>query len=609
MNFPGNLGLFFPFHGVKSAAYRLLFFLFFACISGFSYASAGKTANCTVIAKIQHATLQNCLGQNILILEGNSQEMAKAHGAIFKNHLSLDVTSYFSDKVDAAVDFLPSFFKTMGQYLLSMVSAKLHRNMPQHYLKDLEIFRSAANIDPEKINKALAAPDLESLAYSYLNSSFKIPMLGCTSAGKIQGGNLVFGRNLDFAGTDVIDKHSLIVVHKPTGDTELKRAALVADGIHFSGISAFNEAGLVVFVHQNFSSENSFQGLPIMFLIDWLLASARNSDEALKFLEKHRPGPMWTMILVDTTQKTIKAVESSYGAFGVRETTTDFIQTNHLLTPEGQRTQWISYPLLRNSLARYEKASETLSKIAGNPSIESIRQILSYQKTVGKSEPSLYDDIAKPSTVHTVLIEARNGKEPEVWFSRSLAPSSQGSFIKLKMNDFFAAAQQPLKFEHVEQSKKLSLIYEKQKILVTAFKASEDEHDFKKALRLTQNFTSPAVLLYRASLFYQLKQWNEIRKTLGSLVNSSDVPKSLKESSAALITLSHYQQGNKLQAQKLALDYLKQSYWVNNHWFKVISKIASKTELASSDLEVIFDSFSGDIDTPPSHLTVLPDLK
>lgn len=606
-------------HSLQLRFFKMFFLVLFSLFSVVSTkAEVPGKSDCAYIAKIPHATLQNCMGQNIVTLEGNSQEMAQAHGDIFKKYFSPKVSRYFSDKVDESVAFLPSFFKSVAQYLLSTISSKLHRNMPEHYSTDLGVFSSGAQISPEQLRKALVAPDLESLAYSYLNFSFKIPGFGCTSLGQIQDGDLVYGRNLDFDGTDVIDKHSLLVVHKPTTEGELKRAAFVADGIHFSGISAFNEAGLVVFIHQNFSSESSFHGLPIMLLTDWMLKVSHNIDEAVNFLEKHRPGPMWTMVLLDTNLKKIKSVESSFSVFGVREAQTftrgnvkrtEFVQTNHLLTPEAQKTQWISYPLLRNSQVRYQKAAQKLSEISGRLSVESIRDILSYQKTLKNFEPSLYDDIAKPSTVHTVLLEARKGQEPEIWLSRSLAPSSQGSFIKIKMKDLFTTSEQALKFEYIEQNPQMAPVYERQRVLVQALKASEDEHDLNKALKLTQNFHSPAILLYRATLLYQLEKWNEVRRVLYQFSQSQrEVPKSLRESAAALMVLSLYREEKSEEAKKMALDYLKEPGWVQDHWFKILNKIASGEKLGSSDLEIWFDSFSGDIDSPPSHMTLLPDL-
>lgn len=590
--------------------FLVLFSLFTATMSK---AEVPKSSRCVSVAKISHGTLQNCMGQNVVILEGNSHEMAFAHGLIFKKFLSPDVSRYFSDKVDESVAFLPEFFKSLAQYLLSMISSKLHRNVPTHYVTDLEVYSIGSQVSFKQLSKALAAPDLGSLSYSYLNSSFKIPLFGCTSVGQIQEGDLVFGRNLDFEGSDLIDKHSLLVVHKPTIEGELKRAAFVADGIHFSGISGFNEAGMAVFVHQNFSSDRSIRGAPIMLLIDWLLKSSHNLDEAVHFLQQHRPGPMWTMVLVDTKQKKIKAIESSYGVFGIREPQsftrgnverTEFVQTNHLLTPEAQSVQWISYPLLRNSQVRYQKAAQILSEAKGRPSLDSIRQILSYQKTLKNFEPSLYDDIAKPSTVHTILLEAKKGQEPEIYLSRFLAPSSQGSFIKIKMKDFFAAGEQTLKYERVDQNPQHKPLYQKQRVLVQAFKASEDHYDYRKALELIHDFHSPAILLYKASLFYQLEQWGEVRRVLKEFSQyRTGVPMSLHESAAALMVFSLYREGRKEEAQNLAADYLKKPQWVHKHWFNLLYRIVSGDDPKPSELEVWFDSFSGDINTPPTHLT------
>lgn len=604
-----NLGIFFT--GTK-----LLFLTFSILISHIDQGQAEifRSQACTPVAQIPHAKLQNCMGQNILTLEGDATERAKAHGEIFRKYLSPDVSNYFSRKVDESVDFLPSVFKSVAQYLLSTLSVKLNRNMPQHYATDLKIFSTEAKMSYEQLNKALAAPDLGSLAYSYANSSFKIPWFGCTSIGQIKQQSLVYGRNLDFDGIDMLDKHSLVVVHKPTEKDELQTAAFVADGIHFSGISAFNERGLAVFVHQNYSSEKSLQGLPIMLLVDWMLKSSHDIDEAVNFLQKHKPGPMWTMVLVDTKQKKIKAVESSYYTFGVREpqqmvhgneTRSDFVQTNHLLTSEAQKTQLISYPFLRNSQVRFERAMEGLAKMEGGSSLHNIRELLGYQKTINNLEPSLYDDIAKASTVHTVLLEAKPGQEPEIWLSRSLAPSSQGSFIKFKMADFFSSRQM-LKFEYMTEEPQINLAYEKQRVLVQAFKTSEDEHDLPKAIKLTEGFSSPSVMLYRASLFYRLQQWQEVQAVLyDSFQNENDIPKSLHESAAALMVLSLHQQGKYQEARNLSLQYLKEPQWLQNHWFKIISKVAANKKLSSSDLKIWFDSFSGNIETPAVNLTLL----
>ncbi|MGZ3775101.1 MAG: C45 family autoproteolytic acyltransferase/hydrolase [Bdellovibrio sp.] len=601
---------------------KRVFVLVLATFIALFAASSGRAEiqeNCVYSAKIKNATLQNCMGQNVITLEGTPAEMAIAHGKIFKKHFSADVSKYFSNKVDDTVAFLPSFFKVIAQYVLSKLSSKLHQNMPDSYLEELETYSRHSGISAEQLHKALAAPDLASLGYSYLNSSFRMPLFGCTSVGLVQDGDLFFGRNLDFEGTDLLDKHSLIVVHKPTSGSELKRAAFVADGIHFSGISAFNEAGVAVFVHQNFSSERSLQGLPILLLTDWMLKVSHNMDEAIRFLKEHRPGPMWTLVLVDTRQKKIKSVEISNTVLGIRESASvahvnseraEFVQTNHLLTPEARKTQWISYPLLRNSIQRYSKASKSLSEIKGNPSIDSLREVLGYQKTLSNFEPSLHEDIAKPSTVHTVFIEAKKNQEPIIWLSRSLAPSSLGGFIKIKMKDFFASTDHLTKFEFVDQDPRTVTTYDQQRILVQAFKAAEDEHDLKKALHLTESFHSPSVLLFRASLYYNLNQWDDVRsflKDFSSNQNQNRIPQFLQESAVGLVVLSLYHQEKYDEAKKLAANFLKKYKWEQHHWYTILSKISLGQELNSNELEVLFDSFSGALDTPPEHLMTLSD--
>lgn len=594
-------------------AKTLYFFLLTVAGSIFasSWAHGASKADpyyCDIVARIPHATYQQCLGQKIIILEGNSQEMATAHGRIFKEHFSPEVTTYFSEKVDEAVDFLPSFLKSLARYAISSIASGLYEGMPQEYRTNMKQFSKAADLPLSKINKALASADLGSWSYGFWGARSSIPLFGCTSVGMVQDDHLVYGRNLDFEGTDVIDKNSLLVVHKPTTPHELKRAAFVADGIHFSAISAFNEAGVAIFLHQNFASDSSLKGLSIMLLLDWVLKQSRTSEEAIDFLRDHRPGPMWTFVVVDLNRKKITGVEASNSAFGVRNSLSEdhkslFVQTNHLLTSEAQPKQLISYPLLRNSQIRYDQALRMLSAMP-HPTPQKIVDILGYQKE-GHIDPSLYDDIAKASTVHTVLLDADGNREPEIWLSRSLAPSSLGSFVKFKFRDLFSK-DSALPYEYVAPRAHFSEAYRKQAVLVKAFKASEEEHDFRKALTLVTNFTSPALLVYRATLHYQLKQWPQLEGTLRALDGDETATESLKESGSALRVLGLYRQGRVQQARELAASSLKNKNGAQSHWSSILRKIRDGKGLTEADLEAQFDSFAGNIDTPPQELTILP---
>ena len=102
----------------------------------------------------------------------------------------------------------------------------------------------------------------------------------------------LFGRNLDFYTLGMLDKYSLVTVHRPKG-----KHAFVSIGFPglFGCVSGMNDAGLALAVHEVFLARDGAsmfnpKGVPYTFCFRRILEECETVEEAEKLL-RATPGP------------------------------------------------------------------------------------------------------------------------------------------------------------------------------------------------------------------------------------------------------------------------------------------------------------------------------
>lgn len=140
--------------------------------------------------------------------------------------------------------------------------------------------------------------------------------LGCSSLVALpaltDSGELIMGRNFDLVPHGV-DEPPLLVVHHP--DKGLAHVSLHHGGSFTPGITAVNEAGLSVAVHQNFTRDVSLRGRPIVSVAREIIETSRSLSAALEKLRGIRTAGGWTLVLGDATRGRACAVEiDAHGA-------------------------------------------------------------------------------------------------------------------------------------------------------------------------------------------------------------------------------------------------------------------------------------------------------
>lgn len=117
-------------------------------------------------------------------------------------------------------------------------------------------------------------------------------------------GGPLFGRNLDFYTLGILDKFSLVTVHRPKG-----KHAFVTVGFPgmFGCVSGMNDAGLALAVHEVFLSRDGAplfnpKGVPYTFSFRRVLEECKSVEEAEKMLRATERTTILSLALCDTKQ-------------------------------------------------------------------------------------------------------------------------------------------------------------------------------------------------------------------------------------------------------------------------------------------------------------------
>ena len=171
---------------------------------------------------------------------------------------------------------------------------------------------------------------------------------GCSSlivdAGHSATGGPLFGRNLDFYTLGILDKYSLVTVHRPKG-----KHAFVSIGFPglFGCLSGMNDAGLALAVHDVFLSRDGAamfnpKGVPYTFCFRRMLEECTTVAEAEKLLRATPRTTIISLALCDrrdsvVLEMTPKSVVARHPSDGILACTNHFrseeLAVVHLVPP------------------------------------------------------------------------------------------------------------------------------------------------------------------------------------------------------------------------------------------------------------------------------------
>ena len=363
-------------------------------------------------------------GFHVLRLEGTDYEMGYQHGALLKEAIGRGPLPYFGDFVDRII--VRSFglvgkplARAAGIGLGETVGRRIASRFPGYVREALEGLADGAEIPRTQLLRAVTMPEtyLFILATVIQRRKYPIaprlsvPMMGCTSVvawgDATTNGQMLHGRNFDYQGVGAWDTEPLIAFYRPKDGQ--RYVSIASAGIHFGGITAMNESGLTLVVHQHLASlDFDLGGLPIGAAGDRIMREAKNLDDARRILDEHVPNGAWTYVITSAKEKQALCYEvtSKRRAWFHPEGDT-FGYTNMYLSKVFDGCEVYAYPAQwHHNAGRFHRANQLLSSARGNIDAD---RIASFLGDLGDETCRFQSAISCLQTVASVVFAPADG--------------------------------------------------------------------------------------------------------------------------------------------------------------------------------------------------------
>jgi hypothetical protein len=207
------------------------------------------------------------------------------------------------------------------------MSKALAQQLSADYRDELRAFADRSGIDREMGLLANTLADIYRGSISC--SSLVVEAENSATHGPL------FGRNLDFYTLGLLDKYSLVTIHRPKGKHAF--ASIGFPGV-FGCLSGINDAGLALAVHEVFFAHDGApifnpKGMPYSFCFRKMLEECSTVEEAEKLLRATERTTIISLTLCDrhhgvVLEMTPKTVASRHASNGI------LACTNHFRTDE-----------------------------------------------------------------------------------------------------------------------------------------------------------------------------------------------------------------------------------------------------------------------------------
>lgn len=385
----------------------------------------------------RHARVENL---HVLRLAGDFYEMGRQHGALLRDEVRDGPVPYYTRMVERLTG---KSFGRAAPLLTSLVQrsvgARVAKALPDFARETIHGIADGAGLDRAEFLRGCTMPDALVWVVARMAElqghgpavAHRLRLgLGCTSAvawGKATtDGKLYHARNFDYHGVGNWPKNSTVSFFTPAQGQ--RYAAFGAAGVGLGGITAMNEAGLSLTVHQHmFTKEAKLGGTPIGTVGDAVMREARDLDDAERILRSYTSIGCWTYVVTDGRTKEVLCFEENPRLKAPRRIPTSagtFGYANVYLDPVLGETEVASYgSYWRHNEGRHARVNALLVERAGSLDAAGMAGILA---DTGTASCRVRDSIAMVMTVGSVVFRPEDGV---FWIGTGEAPTSRGLFV------------------------------------------------------------------------------------------------------------------------------------------------------------------------------------
>jgi hypothetical protein len=391
------------------------------------------------------ATHRRVRGIHVLSLEGTAYEMGYQHGALLRDEIPKGPIPYYRAFVEKLMGpSLGPLSPLVWPLLQRFVGRRVAQGIPSFAMDTIRGIADGAQLPFEQFLDGCTMPDaLVWVAARSMQLKRPGPAvahrmalgLGCTSAiawgrGTVDG-RLLHARNFDYHGVGCWPDSAALLFHKP--DQGHRYVSVGAAGVGLGGVTAMNDAGLSLTVHQHmFTDRARLGGTPIGILGDLVMREASCLDDAERILREHTPIGCWTYLVTDAHKREVLCFEENPDRKAVIRRGGDddptFGYANIYLDRELGETEINLYgSYWRHNLGRHQRANEVLRERSGSLDPRAMASILA---DTGDPRCRIRTSIAMVMTVASVVFRPEDGT---LWLGTGQAPTSHGAFVPFSL--------------------------------------------------------------------------------------------------------------------------------------------------------------------------------
>lgn len=381
---------------------------------------------------------------NVLKVAGSFGEMGEQHGALLADEVKAGPIPYYRRMVERLLGKpLGPISPYVAATIQRVIGARVERAMPSFARETAMGIARGAGLDEVEFLRGCTMPDSLMWATARLMQlrdpgpavAHRLALgLGCTSAiawgAATKDGKLYHARNFDYHGVGNWPKHATAIFHEP--DRGQRYVSIAAAGVGLGGVTAMNEAGLTLTVHQHmFTDKTRLGGTPIGVVGDIVMREARSLDEAEAIFSRHVPIGCWTYLVSDGHKNQVLCFEENPDRRAPRRTTADettFGYANVYLDRELGDTEVALYgSYWRHNQGRHTTVNRRLRERAGTLDAAGMAEILG---DIGDPRCRIRDSIAMVLTVGSIVFRPSDGA---FWMGNGEAPTSRGAYVPFSL--------------------------------------------------------------------------------------------------------------------------------------------------------------------------------
>lgn len=381
-------------------------------------------------------------GLRMVKVAGSFHEMGRQHGALLESELRDGPVPYFRHFVEKLFGG-PRMGRVAWLVLQRAVGVNVARALPDFAVETLRGIAEGAGVPFRDLMSGCTMPDTLMWLVARMMHVRKIGPavahrhalgLGCTSAvawgTATKDGKLLHARNFDYYGVSVWPRTQAVVFHEP--EKGQRYASVTAAGVPLGGVTAMNEAGLTLAVHQHmFTDKTRFGGTPIGTMGDVVMREAKTLDDAERILGGQRPIGCWTYLITDGKSREVLCWEENPERRAPRreKDSGTFGYANIYLDAELGATECDLYgSYWRHNRGRHQAVNARLRENFGALDPEGMGRILG---DVGRTPCRVRDSIAMMLTVASVVFRPEDGA---FWVASGETPTSHGTFVPFDLS-------------------------------------------------------------------------------------------------------------------------------------------------------------------------------